>query len=172
MKKLFTTKRLCRAGIIAALYAALSYAFLPVAFGPFQIRPSEGLCLLPLLFPEAIPALFVGCALSNLPSPYFAYDILFGSLTTLLSAILTYFIGKTIKKEWVKIAVGGFFPVFLNAVVLPLIIVFLYGNDGGYASVAVAYFTFFGSILLTESVCVYAVGVPLYVAVKKLSVKK
>ena len=76
------TKRLCRAGIIAALYTTLTYVFAPFAFGPFQIRPAEALCLLALIYPEAIPALAVGCALSNLASPYAFYDITFGSLTT------------------------------------------------------------------------------------------
>ena len=34
-KHFFTAKRLCRAGVIAALYVALTYAFAPVAFGAF-----------------------------------------------------------------------------------------------------------------------------------------
>ena len=32
-KEIFTTKRICRAGVIAALYVALCYAFMPVAYG-------------------------------------------------------------------------------------------------------------------------------------------
>ena len=52
MKSFFTTKRLCRAGIIAALYTALTYAFAPLAFGPFQVRPAEALCILALIYPE------------------------------------------------------------------------------------------------------------------------
>ena len=41
MKNFFTVKRMCRAGIIAALYVALCYAFMPVAYqGIFQIRRS------------------------------------------------------------------------------------------------------------------------------------
>ena len=69
--KLFSTRRLCRAGIIAALYVALTYAFMPFAFGPVQIRPAEALCILPLFIVQAIPALRVGCRISNLGSPYF-----------------------------------------------------------------------------------------------------
>ena len=74
MKNKITTKRICRAGVIAALYAALTYAFAPVAFGSFQIRPAEALCILPLFFVEAIPALYIGCMLSNLASPFFFYE--------------------------------------------------------------------------------------------------
>jgi uncharacterized membrane protein len=111
MNKFFTTKRLCRAGIIAALYMALTYAFAPLAFGPFQIRPAEALCILPLFFPEAIPALYVGCMLSNLASPYFIYDVFVGSLATLLAAFSTYMVGSLLKKEPLKLFLGGLFPV-------------------------------------------------------------
>lgn len=165
------TKRLCRAGVIAALYAALTYAFSPFAFGPLQIRPAEALCLLPLFFPEAIPALWVGCMLSNLASPYLLYDVLFGGLATLFSAFLTYMVGRSCTKEWVKIAVGGLFPVLINALVIPLIIVFLCGGGEGFSSAITAYFTFVGEFLLTESVWVYALGTPLYFAIKKMNHK-
>ncbi len=161
-----TTKKLCRAGVIAALYAALTYAFAPFAFGPFQLRVAEALCLLPLLFPEAVPALWVGCMLSNLTSPYFFYDITVGSLATLLAAFLTYLTGKSLKGDTGKLLLGGFFPVACNALILPLVIVFLCGGSGEY-TLGTAYLLFAGSIALTEAVCVYALGVPLYFGMKK-----
>ncbi len=163
----FTTKSLCRAGVIAALYAALTYVFMPFAFGPLQIRPAEALCLLPLFFPEAIPALTVGCMLSNLSSPYLFYDVIFGSLTTLLSALCTFLIGKWIKKEGAKLAIGGLFPVLLNAFILPLVFVFLCGGGEG-KSLFIVYLTFAGGILLSEALWVYALGIPLYYSVRKL----
>lgn len=52
---------LARAAVIAALYFALSVAFNAIAFGPVQFRVSEILVLLPLIFPEAIPGLAIGC---------------------------------------------------------------------------------------------------------------
>ena len=122
--KFFSTRRLCRAGIIAALYTALTYAFMPFAFGPFQIRPAEALCILPLFYVEAIPALWIGCMLSNLGSPYFVYDVLIGSLATLLAAFSTYMVGVFLKKGGTRFAVGGLFPVLVNAFIIPVIIVF------------------------------------------------
>ena len=165
---IFTTKRLCRAGIIAALYVALTYTFMPFAFGPFQIRPAEAFCLLPFFFPEAIPALFVGCALSNLASPYLLYDMLVGSFTTLIAAFGSYMVGRFFKKDLVKIALGGIFPVLLNALIIPLVIVFLCGGSEGYESAWVAYAFYFLSLLLTQSVWVYGLGTPLYFIVKRL----
>ena len=166
--KLFSTRRLCRAGIIAALYVALTYAFMPFAFGPVQIRPAEALCILPLFFPEAIPALCVGCALSNLTSPFAFYDVLFGSLTTLVAAFGSYMVGRFFKKDLCKILLGGIFPVALNALIIPLIIVFLCGGADGYANTTIAYFTFVGSLFLTQAVWVYALGSPLYFALKRV----
>jgi uncharacterized membrane protein len=160
------TKRLCRAGIIAALYTTLTYVFAPFAFGPFQIRPAEALCILALIYPEAIPALTVGCMLSNLASPYAFYDITFGSLTTLLAAFITYLVGAKLKNTTLKIFMGGLFPVLFNALFIPFVIVFL--CDGGGDSVWVAYFTFVGSIFLTQSVWVYGLGAPLYLSVARL----
>lgn len=168
MKHLFTTKRLCRAGIIAALYAALTYAFAPFAFGPFQLRPAEALCILPAFFPEAIPALYVGCMLSNMASPYFFYDVFVGSLATLLGAVVSYLVGRFLKKEPYRLILCGAFPVLFNAVMIPFIIVFLCGGDAGYASASAAYFAFMGSLALTEAVWVYGLGTPLYFTVKRL----
>ncbi len=168
MKNFFTTKRLCRAGVIAALYVAFTYAFMPFAFGPFQIRPAEALCILPLFFPEAIPALYIGCMLSNLASPFWIFDVFLGSLVTLLAAIGTYTVGSFLKKTASKIFVGGLFPVIFNALFLPLIIVFLCGDLGGQASVGTAYLFFVGSFLLTETVWVYGLGIPLYHVINRL----
>ena len=161
MQNLFTTKRICRAGIVAALYVALTYAFMPFAFGPFQIRPAEALCILPLFFPETIPALAVGCALSNLTSPFAFYDVVFGSATTLLAAFGSYTVGRFIKKDGLRFVVGGAFPILLNALVIPFVIVFLCGDTGGNG-VWSAYFLYAASIALTESVWIYGLGFGVY----------
>ena len=171
MKNKSLTKQLCRAGVIAALYVALTYVFMPFAYGPLQIRPAEALCILPLFFPEAVPALYVGCMLSNLQSPYFFYDVFIGSLATLLGAFGSYMVGRFIKKTWLKLLAGGVFPVLSNAIIIPLIIVFLCGDMGGYASTAIAYFSFMFSISLTETVWVYALGAPLYFTLERLRKK-
>ncbi|MBR2442329.1 MAG: QueT transporter family protein [Clostridia bacterium] len=169
MKSFFTTKRLCRAGVIAALYAALTYAFAPFAFGPLQFRPAEALCILPVFFPEAVPALYIGCMLSNLTSPFFIYDVFIGSLATLLAAISSYMVGRLLKKEPLRFILCGIFPVLFNALIIPFVIVFLCGNNGNYQSVWTAYFAFAVTLAITESVWVYGLGTPLYFSIKKLT---
>lgn len=161
MKKI-STKRLCRGGVIAALYVALTYAFMPLAFGPIQVRPAEALCILPLFFPEAVPALYVGCMLANLTSPFLLYDVFIGSLATLLAALATYLVGRFYNKEQLKPWLGGMFPVLFNALIIPLIIVFLCGGAAGYTSATIAYFSYALTLFVTECIWVYGLGIPLY----------
>ncbi len=169
MKQIFTVKRLCRAGVIAALYVALTYAFGAIAYnGILQIRPAEALCILPLFFPEAVPALFVGCMLSNLASPFILFDVPIGGLATLIAALGTYFIGRAVKQHALKVFLGGLFPVLVNAFIIPIIIVFLCGDLCGYETVTLAYWVNFGSLCATEALWVYGLGIPLYIALYNL----
>ena len=81
---------LARAAVIAALYCALSVAFNAIAFGPVQFRVSEILVLLPLIFPEAIPGLAIGCFFTNFFfSPFGVFDMVLGTLATLIGAVGT-----------------------------------------------------------------------------------
>lgn len=160
MHNFFTTKRLCRAGVIAALYTVLTWILGSLAYGPLQIRPAEALCVLPLFFPETIPALYVGCMLANLISGYGVYDIFLGSLATLLAALLTYGIGRLIKNDVLRIIFGGLPPVLLNAFLIPLVWM-LAGSE-------IAYWYEFGVMILNEALWIYVIGVPLYFSVRNL----
>lgn len=82
-------RMMTRAGMVAAIYAALTLLLAPISFGPMQLRVSEALTLLPVLWPEAIPGLFIGCFLANLLGGYGIVDAVVGGLATLLAAILT-----------------------------------------------------------------------------------
>lgn len=171
MKQLFTTKRLCRAGVIAALYVALTYAFGALSYQGFiEIRPAEALTILPLFFPEAVPALWVGCMLANLGSPFIMYDVPLGGLATLVAALCTYGAGRLIKNNILKVAVGGLFPVLVNAFAIPFVII-LCGGAEGYSSSVIAYWTYFGSLCATQALWVYGLGIPLYVTIYRLRAK-
>ncbi len=163
-KKQLTTVAICRAGIIAALYVVLTMPFGPLAFGPFQIRPSEALTILPLFYWEAIPGLYVGCMLANAASEFGLFDIFLGSIASLLAAVCTYFVGRVIKNKIVKVIVGGIFPVILNAFIVPAVWV-LAGFD-------FAYWYNFATMILNEGVWVYATGIPLFLVVDRLIKRK
>ena len=166
-RKVSPTVRLARAGIIAALYAVLTYAFGPLAYGPLQIRPAEALCILPIFFPEAIAGLFVGCALANLLSGYLIYDIVFGSLITLAAAALTYFLGRVLKGNVLSAISGGIPPVLFNAIGIPFIIILVSPEEN-----MTSYWLYFAQMLFTQSVWIYALGLPLYFGVKRLREKQ
>ena len=171
MNNIFTTKRLCRAGIIAALYVALTYAFGPLPYlGILQVRPAEALTILPLFYAEAVPALWIGCMLANLASPSLAFDVPLGGLATLVAALLTFFAGKLIKNHALKVGVGGFFPVIVNAFVIPFVIILGTGFEE-FASYSAAYWTYFLSLAATQALWVYALGIPLYYTVYRLRAK-
>lgn len=157
----FSTKSLCRSALIAALYAVVTFVLGEFAYGPFQIRPAEALCILPLFYIEAIPGLYIGCILANFISAYGVYDIFLGSLATLIAAVLTYITGRIIRNVPLKIAVGGFFPIILNAFIVPAVWILAGMED-------VVYWYSFGSMILTEGVWIYVLGTPLYISVDRL----
>ena len=159
------TKIIVRAGLIAGLYVVLSLLTFPVASGAIQFRLSEALTILPLFFVEAIPALVVGCMLSNLITGCMFLDIILGSVITLISAVLTYFVGKIIKNSPLKIIIGGFFPVILNALFLPIIWLVIYG------AIEYVYMLQVLFLFISQSISVYGVGTPLYFAIKRINEK-
>ncbi len=150
---------------MASLYVILSLITFPVASGAIQFRLSEALCLLPLSFIEAVPALFIGCALSNLITGCAIFDVIFGSVITLIAAVLTFLFGKIMKNLPFKIILGGFYPVVLNAFLLPLIWVWCYGALEYMYLLQVAF------LIVSQSVSIYALGTPLYFAVDKFRKK-
>lgn len=93
-KKLTSTRSLCLSAVIAALYAALTLLLPAISYGELQCRVSEALTVLPMLFPQAVPGLFIGCLVANLLSPVGIVDIIFGSLATLIAAVGTWKLRK------------------------------------------------------------------------------
>ncbi len=161
MKK-FNAKTLARLGIIAGLYVVLSVLVLPLASGSIQIRFGEAMTLLPLFFPEATISLFIGCAIVNLISGCALFEIIVGSIITLIAGILTAIAGKIIKNKVLKNIVGGFFPVVLNALLLPLIWLICYGV------IEYVYYLQVILIFLGQAVAIYGVGSFVFIAMEKI----
>ena len=86
---------LTQAGLIAAIYVVLCIIFAPIGSGEVQVRIAEMLTILPFFTPAAVPGLFIGCLLANTLTGAVLPDIIFGSLATLVAAIITSRIGKS-----------------------------------------------------------------------------
>ena len=85
-------KFITQSAAIAALYIVLTVfiSAFGLASGVIQIRISEALCILPYFSLSAVPGLFIGCLVSNLITGCALWDVVFGSVATLLGAIFTY----------------------------------------------------------------------------------
>ena len=146
------TMFIVRSAVIAALYAALTLALYPISFGAVQFRVSEALTLLPIVMPEAIPGLFVGCLVSNLIGSATPWDIIFGSLATLIAAILTYATRRN------KI-LAAFWPVLCNTVIVGLVLAL---------TLDLPVFLTMGEVGLGELAVVYTVGMAMLAALKRV----
>ena len=93
-RKKFTVRDLAQGAIIAAVYALLTIFFAPISSGLIQCRVSEAMSILPYFTFSAVPGLFIGCLLGNLLTGAPIYDVLFGSLATLIAAFITYPVTK------------------------------------------------------------------------------
>ena len=88
-RDLLSPRSLVLAGLVAAVYSAVTLLFAPLSYGPVQVRISEALTLLPFILPEAVPGLFVGCVLANLAGGFGILDVVLGSAATLAAAMIT-----------------------------------------------------------------------------------
>lgn len=112
--------RLSQGAIIAALYTTLTLALAPISFGPLQVRVSEALAILPLFTPAAVPGLFVGCLLANLFGGAIIWDVVFGSLATLIGAAVGYLLRFN---RWLV----PLPTVIANALIVPPVLQYGYG---------------------------------------------
>ena len=151
MKKFFTVKNLCLSGIIAALYAGLTILLQAFSFGAIQVRVSEAMTLLPLLTPAAIPGLAVGCFIANLICSTWQ-DWVFGTLATLIAAILT----RKLRKN---IYLAAAMPVLANALIIGPMLYWMFGGSWALNILSVG----FG-----EAVACYALGIPLIRSLQRM----
>ena len=109
-------------GVIAALYIVLTLvanAF-GLASGAIQVRISEALTILPVFTTAAIPGLTVGCVLANIITGCLPWDIVFGSLATLIGAVGTRLLKEKPLLAWIP-------PVISNMAIIPVVLQRVYG---------------------------------------------
>ncbi len=126
MKTKDQVKNLTVGALTAALYVILTLlsAMLGLSSGVIQLRFSEALCILPVFFPAAVPGLFVGCLISNIISGCVLWDIIFGSLATLIGALGALLLRKLPDSlMWLSTVP----TIAANALIIPFVLIYAYG---------------------------------------------
>ena len=148
-KKKFTVRDLVRAAIIAAVYALLTIFLAPISSGLVQCRVSEAMSILPYFTFSAVPGLFIGCMIANLLVGAPIYDVLFGSLATLLAAYITYAMRKHVSKYLAPLP-----SVVVNALVVGWLLVYVY-------EVGVPFWVAAGYVAIGQAIACFALGISL-----------
>lgn len=141
---------LVQASLIAAVYATITIALLPISYGQIQVRVAEALTILPAFTPAAIPGLFVGCIVANLYGGGGIIDVVFGSLATLIAAYLSY---KMPTKWLVPLP-----PVIVNGIIVGYILNYLYG---------LPLMITMGWVTMGQAIACYGFGYPLMKLLEK-----
>jgi uncharacterized membrane protein len=149
-KVLFITQ----AALIAAIYVAFTFvsASFNLASGSVQMRLSEALCILPFFTSAAIPGLWLGCFLANLLTGAVIWDVIFGSIATLIGALGTY----ALRKHKFLCTLP---PVLANTIIVPLVLIYAYGvPEVMLGSVNVTYLFNAFTVGLGEVIMICVVG--------------
>ena len=155
-------RKLARSGIIAAMYVVLCLITpFTLSFGPLQFRIAEALMLLPLLTVDAVPGLFIGCFMANLLGGGVWFDVVLGSIATLLAAVFAY--------EWrEKPLLAAFSPVLFNGLIVGPVVYFAYVHAPGTPISASTLLFNIGTVALGELGVCYLLGLPLYYGLNRL----
>ena len=165
-QKIKRTTSLSNCGIIAGLYFIICIAFYPLSYGGIQVRFAEALTILPLFFGEAVWGITIGCLIANCFSQgVVVLDVVFGTLATLVSGVLTYFIGKKIKNLKLRFFIGAFPPVIINAIVVPFTFLALF-------ELKQLYFLSLIQVFLGQAISIYIIGAFIYFPLRKILDKK
>ena len=153
-------RKLTYGAMIAALYFVLTWIseLAGLAYMTPQIRLGEALCVLTWFTPAGVPGLFAGCLLANLTMGCVVWDVIFGSLATLIGA----YVGSKIKIKWLV----PLPTVISNAVIIPFIIIYCYMDTLSLSVYVVTALT----VLIGEIVSAYVIGILLLAAMSKHSI--
>ncbi|MBR0082136.1 MAG: QueT transporter family protein [Clostridia bacterium] len=151
-------------GVIAALYVALTYLSALLGLSGqnlIQFRLSEVLTILPFFSFAAVPGVTIGCLLANIFTGAAPWDVVFGTLASLIGAVGTHLIGKYAGPKLRFTA--SIPPILSNTLIVPFVVYYCYGLDqtlSGY-STGVALLITAAAVLLGEFVCCGILGTAL-----------
>ena len=117
---------LTQAAMITAIYVVLTVfiSAFNLASGVIQVRISEALTILPVFTNAAVPGLFAGCLISNLITGCAPFDVVFGSIATLIGAVGTYALRKR------SPVIAAIPPILSNTLIIPFVLKFVYDFPG------------------------------------------
>ncbi len=174
-------RSVARAGVIAAVYAALTLLVVqsPLGYGPVQFRLSEAVTVLAVLTPAAIPGLWIGSMVANAfmlatVGPLGMLDVVFGSLATMLGAAWSWRFRK-------RTGVALLGPVFANALIVPAYLPVMLKGLGFYkipllgidleGRFLAMYLFGFVAVAIGQAAVVYGLGQPLLHALRTMKVE-
>ena len=160
MKRRSSALYLTRGAMIAALYVAITWlcSVVGLSSGVIQFRISEAMCILPVFLPEAVPALFIGCMISNLIAGGVVWDVILGAVATLLGAIGARLL-RRLPKAFMWVAT---LPTLLaNVLIVPPVLIFAYGALDAYWFIAL-------TVGIGELACACIGGTMLYFILKRI----
>ena len=166
-------QRIAYIAVVAALYAALTYAqnlLLPgTATMAVQFRVSEVLNVLALFTPLAIPGLTIGCVISNLYSigAGLPLDMIFGSIATLGATLCIYFLKNIKIRDYPFLSM--LMPAIWNGIIIGWEIEYFF-IDGPFEWVG--FLTQGGFVALGELGVMLTLGTVLYFVIKKRKLEK
>jgi len=138
------------ASIVGAIYVVLTLGFASISYGPIQFRIAEILTVLPFLRASTAWGLFAGCLVANIIGGLGPWDIVLGSLFTLIAAYLT--------SKMPNIWLAPLPPVIINAFGVSSYLSVIFG---------VPYLITVLYIGISEFIICYLLGIPLLYFLKK-----
>ena len=158
----FTTKRMTRIALIAAIYTVVSLVLAPLSFGNIQVRIAEALTILPVLFFDGIFGVTIGCFLTNLFGAMMGVnilgflDVVFGTAATLIAALLSYFLRNKQIKGMPYLSMLP--PILVNGVVIGLELTYALAPTFTWT-----YFLIFAAeVAVGQTIAVTVLGIPLF----------
>ena len=120
--------------VVAALCVVLTLISQALGLLSFdvQFRFSEALCIMPLFTSAAVPGLAIGCVIANLLTGGAPWDVVFGSLATLIGALVCRLVSSVLIKRGRKTAAIWLSPVpniIANTAILPFVIKWVYASE-------------------------------------------
>ena len=170
-----STRYIVQGAIIAALYAVLTVGqnvLIPgSASMAVQFRVAEAMTVLVFFTPAAIPGLTIGCIIANISSVTAGlgfYDMIFGSIATLLAALSMRAMRNVCIKDIPFIAL--LMPAVFNGLIIGFEIDFFFMGSMHFNFVN--FLIQGGLVALGELVVVFVLGIPLTIILKKRNIIK